>query len=234
MGESYAFAALRQMTHRTNGYFATSPSEQQALYKAFTNVFYKLHRQTAEYLDDCQVLDSLKPIFTHFFVGVLPIQYILCILDMYTLEGHKVLYRFGITLMVLFKKEAAEKLLTISNAADWWHTLQHWTHHPMFNFEYLVRKAYGVHGGIDRQRLRFPSRNILFRIIRMEQDHIRHKMDDDKSNARLERAKPLGLVDDVAPLMESGERGKAVLAHSVEARTVIAQWLPLTLRLTNM
>lgn len=236
MSESYAFAAIREMGHAAAWYFPTSRIEHAALCCAFGDVLRKLHEQTAEYLEDRGVLDvdGLAPIFQDFFVDLIPFECVLRIMDIYTLEGHKVLFRFGVALLVLYKKESAEQLLTISNADDWWHTLKLWAYSARFDFEVVVRKAYGVHGRGIRRQMRFPRRGILQQIIRMEEERIRANEElNDDGQYQEPPARPLGLVRKPA-VVAWEEEVKPLLMQSIQARQHIAEWLPLTLRLTNL
>lgn len=235
MSESYTFAAIREMGHAVTWYFPTSRIEHAAWCCAFGDVIRKLHEQTAEYLEDRGVLDvdGLAPIFEDFFLDLLPFRYVQRIMDIYTLEGSKVVYRFGVALLVLYKKESAEQLTTISNADEWWQTLKHWAHSSRFDFELVVRKAYGVHGRGIRRQMHFPRRSILQRIVRMEEERIRtdEELNEDGKYQELP-ARPLGLVPKQAEGAE--EEVKPILAQAVQARQHLAQWLPLTLRLNNL
>lgn len=235
--ESYAFAAVREMGHAVQWYFPCSRIEHAAWCCTFADVLRKLHLQTADYLEDRGVFDvvALAPIFRDFFVGVMPLPYVLRILDIYTLEGYKVIFRFGVALLVLFKKEAAEQLLIISNASDWWQNLKEWTHNRQrFNFEFVVRKSYGVHGRGFRKQMRFPRRSILQRILRMEEDRIRADDElDENAVYREPPARPVGLVRKPPPAFGE-EEIKSILVQDVQTRQLIAQWLPLTLRLSDI
>lgn len=239
--ESYAFCSLREMAHQPAWFFPISASEHRAHVKAFGAIMAKLHPQTAEYLDDRGVLDFLDPFFVHFFVSYIPIEYVLRILDLYTLEGLKVVYRFGVSLLVLFRMESAKDLLTISNAEDWWKYFKEWSFDKRkFNFESVTRKAYGVHGHGIRRRLRFPRRHILQRIVGMEEQiflteqHDKGTMESDKSTVCVS---PLGIVEKGPEQLlndTDSEVIKPILASSIEARLSLAQWMPLTLRLSNL
>jgi TBC1 domain family member 24 len=235
MSESYTFATIREMGHAASWYFPTSRTEHAAWCCAFGDILRKLHEHTAEYLEDRGVLDvdGLSPIFQDFFLDLLPLQHVQRIMDIYTLEGSKVLFRFGVALLVMYKVESAEQLITISNANEWWHTLKHWAFSSRFDFELLVRKAYGVHGRGLRRQMRFPSRAILERMIRMEEERIRadEELNED-GNYQEPPSRPLGLV--CKKPLATEEEEKPVLAHSVQARQHLAQWLPMTLKLTNL
>lgn len=144
MSEAYTFCAIREMTHQSAcWYFPVSAREHNAWCRAFGDIMRKLHPATAEYLEDRGVLDveGLAPIFQNFWIGILPLKYIQRIMDLYTLEGSKVLFRFGVALLVLYKIESAEMLITISRADEWWNTMKNWAFSKRFNFDLVVRKA---------------------------------------------------------------------------------------------
>lgn len=110
MSESYVFCAIREMTHASSSkwYFPIrGHSEHVAYQKAFLQVLEKLHPQTAFTLmhDQCNQDEYTAAIFQDFFTTILIEEHALRILDIYTLEGNKVLFRFGIALVVLYQKE---------------------------------------------------------------------------------------------------------------------------------
>jgi hypothetical protein len=238
MSESYAFCAIREMGHAVAWYFPVSRSEHAAWCGAFTMVMKKLHPATAEYLEDRGILDSvegLSPIFKDFFVEILPLKCVLRIMDLYTLEGFKVIFRFGVSLLVMYKKVIFEQLVTISNADEWWNTMKLWANSgsKRFDFELLVRKAYGLQGTGIRRQLRFPGRSILQRLIRMEEERIRaDALLDDDGAYQEPAARPLGIEHH--PAVGGEEEVKPILVQSMEIRQHLAQWLPLTLRMTNL
>ena len=262
--EAYAFCVVREMSHCSHQYYAVGGSRRQpgrrrrmvvqhvAWTRAFGHVLTKLHPQTAEYLEDRGVLETVGVhVFQNLFTDILPLEDCCRIMDLYTLEGAKVLFRFGVALLVLFKKESAEQLLTISNADDWWHYFRQWTSmtettsQPIrgsYDFERVVRKAYGVHGsggtgrrGMMRRPLGFPRRNILSRIIRMEESLLLQEQvesgefDTTDGELVVPPSQPLGLV-----LPQSDKQPKPVLAATRQARLKLAEWMPLTLRYTNL
>lgn len=238
MSESYAFTSIREMAHSgASWYFATTRREHIAHCRCFGVIMRKLHPHTAEYLEDRGVLDdkSLERIFRDMFVGILPIRLVHRIMDVYTLEGYKVLYRVGISLFVLYKIEAAQNLITISNADEWWTCLKMWAGHRLFNFNVVMRKAYGVHGRMLRTQLRFPGRPLLARIIRVEEQILADEGFEDETESQ--DASPLGLVETHETIEASGrveEVVKRVLAQDMFTRQLLANWLPLTMRLTNL
>lgn len=241
--EAYAFCTVREMAHAPAAYFPVSKIEEVAWNKAFVDVMGKLHPQTAEYLDDRGVFDDLSPLFRHFFITILPLNICCRIMDVYTFEGSKVIFRFGVALLVLFKKDAAEQLLTISNAAEWWKFLRQWTYSPRFKFDMIVRKAYGIHGRAGlRQQMRFPRRHILRRIIRMEEERaLQSNVADQEDTSEMATTSvfdtpsdPLGLQIPPLPLDPDEAVPEPVLAVPRSVRLNLAAWMPLTLRMVNL
>lgn len=238
MSESYAFTSIREMAKSASWFLASTRTESAAWCATFREVIFKLHSTTAEYLDDRGVLDvdGLTPLFHDFGLEVLPFPVVQRMMDLYTLEGYKVLMRFGVALFVLYKKESAENLVTISNEKDWWENFTKWSHSPRFDVESVVRKAYGLHHhgtGLRRQMLRFPRRHILERIIRSEDHRIRQdELLDEDGHYQEPVAQPLGLVQPEPHALK--EPVVALLAQPIERRQHLAQWLPLSLRLTNL
>jgi len=111
MSESYAYSMLREMAHNSSFYFAVSPLEHVAWCRAFMDILNRLHPQTATCLREAHLegenkrFDGLDPIFKNFFTPVLKFVHVLRIMDIYTLEGYKVIFRFGVALLCMFKKD---------------------------------------------------------------------------------------------------------------------------------
>ena len=105
MSESYVFCALREMAHAPNWYFPTYRREYAAWVNAFCDILERLHPTTATFYKRHGVwnVPGMAPLFRDFFTDLLPQKYVLRILDIYTLEGSKVIFRFGVALLTLFK-----------------------------------------------------------------------------------------------------------------------------------
>jgi hypothetical protein len=168
MSESYVFTALREMAHHTTWYFPCNLPEHVAHGRAFLDVLSKLHPQSSTMLRDLGVSERFtQAIFQDLFVPLLPEEYVLRIVDIYTFEGSKVLFRFGVALVVLLLKEwntetavnspansetASAPAVTPADGEDCWKCLQEWTHSERFDFELLVRRSYGLHKRGVRKR----------------------------------------------------------------------------------
>jgi len=84
MSESYAFCAIREMSHQADWYFPITMRQHRAWCSAFSDVLRKLHKSTYAYLEDRGVMDDLSPIFQDLFLGLLPFEAISRIMDIYT------------------------------------------------------------------------------------------------------------------------------------------------------
>jgi hypothetical protein len=260
MSESYVFYACREMYHHSAWFFAGSRSEHIATQRAFSDVLGRLHPHTLDTMKEQDVITQYtKEIFQNFFTNILPEGKVLRLMDIYSLEGNKVLFRFGVALAVLYGKEYKEHYMYASTDPNkWWLGLFDYCHGggdgQGLNFEVLVKKAYGVHGRGVRKRFRFPRRPILSRIIEIEEEKYRKEKlllraqsnDDenatdaadggaeDETDFYLDQIEPLDLVIPPQPTDPNRERIVPHLASSNFVRTKIAEWLPLSLRFTKL
>lgn len=264
MNESYAFYACREMYHHSAWFFASSRSEHIAMRRAFADILGRLHPNTLQKMEEQDMVsDFTKEIFQNLFTTIFPERMVLRLMDIYSLEGHKVLYRFGIALAVLYGKEYKEHYMYASTEPNkWWLGLMDYCHGGAdsqgLNFEVLVKKAYGVHGRGVRKRFRFPRRPILARIIEIEEEKYRKEKEESRARYEskdnggdrhtgeedagrdgmiefyLDQIEPLGLVIPPPPTDPNRERIVPRLASSAFVRTKLAEWLPLSLRFTNL
>lgn len=259
MSESYVFYACREMYHHSAWFFAGSRSEHIATQRAFADVLGRLHPHTLDTMKEQDVITQYtKEIFQNFFTNILPEGKVLRLMDIYSLEGNKVLFRFGVALAVLYGKEYKEHYMYASTDPNkWWLGLFDYCHGggdgQGLNFEVLVKKAYGVHGRGVRKRFRFPRRPILARIIEIEEEKYRKEKlllraqsnydenaadadggADDEIDFYLDQIEPLDLVIPLPPTDPNRERVIPRLAASNFVRTKIAEWLPLSLRFTKL
>ena len=263
MSESYAFYACREMSHHSAWFFASSRSEHIAMQRAFSDILGRLHPNTLQTMKEQDVVSQFtKEIFENFFTTIFPESMVLRLMDIYSLEGHKVLYRFGVALAVLYGRSYKEHYMYASTEPNkWWLGLVDYCYGGAdsqgLNFEVLVKKAYGVHGKGMRKRFRFPRRPILARIIEIEEEKYRKEKEesmtrntslqvdgslpdkvedeiDGTAGFYLDQIEPLGLVSPPMPTDPSRERVMPKLAVSAFVRTKLAEWLPLSLRFTNL
>ena len=110
MSESYVFCSIREMAHNNTWYWASSQAEHIAYGRAFLDVLDRLHPHTSRNLIDHGMQhEYTQAIFQDFFTSLLQESHAVRIMDIYTLEGSKVLFRFGVALIVLYQQEWKEK-----------------------------------------------------------------------------------------------------------------------------
>ena len=223
MSESYAFGALREMAQNSSWYFPVTQVEHHAWCQAFCDILHRLHPATAASMRENGSLnpEGLAPIFKYFFLPILPPEMVLRIMDIYTFEGYKVIFRFGIALLCLFKRDVVRDCLFIATPEQWWWQLREYTYSGMCPFEVLCQKAYGYHGNKNRKRLRFPRRHILSRIIKLEEE----KASNDMVFVEIDSPpRPVGLL----------ENENIILGKPATRRANLAKWLSPSLRLTRL
>ena len=253
MSQSYAFTAIREMAHHSTWYWPCSESEYFAHKRAFLDILSKLHPGTASAIQRCGIGERFtNAIFQDFFLPLLPESYVLRIVDIYTLEGSKVLFRLGVAIAVLFHKESksdltqsvmeetaeTSKASTMRSGEGWLEGLVEWTNSDKFDFELMLRKAYGVHGKGVRKRYRFPRRPILSRILRLEEERYSQQQKEVKDRGIFQQPliRPLGLILNKSNNKASldSEVREPRLAEPYWVRLKLADWLPLSLRLTKL
>jgi len=110
------------------------------------------------------------------------------LMDIYSLEGNKVLFRFGVALAVLYGKVYKEHYMYASTEPNkWWLGLVDCCHggedgQHCLSFDILLKKAYGVHGRGVRKRFRFPRRPVLARIIEIEEEKYRKEREQRRTH----------------------------------------------------
>ena len=210
MSESYVFCSVREMSHNTSWYWACSKSEHVAQQKAFLDILSKLHPSTAKSLQSNGFTNQYcEAIFSDFFQSILSEKDQLRVFDVYTLEGSKVLFRVGITLLVLFHKESK----TLPDGYNWWKSLQKYCQTKV-SIDYVLKKAYGFHGKGVRKRYRFPGRNIIQRIVQLEEEQYLKNHNNAEMEGQSTPVQPLGLVlpressDSIMPLLSRSTKGE--------------------------
>ena len=237
MSESYAFYVSRQILNTPTWYLAISQSEHNAYRQAFLAILGKLHPHTRVTLSEKGFEERLTDsIFCHFLTDILPESCVHRLFDIYTLEGTKCLFRFGVAIAVMYQREWNERYIYELDVSWWDGLVQFCKTQIVAQWEVVVNKAYGVHGRGIRQRFRFPRRPILTRIIQLEEDAFWARQMEEASDflpGKID-VKPLGLVPVKPSLDPDREAPVPKLAESTMVRTQLAEWLPLSLRFTKM
>eukprot|EP00561_Arcocellulus_cornucervis_P011076 CAMPEP_0185809538 /NCGR_PEP_ID=MMETSP1322-20130828/6256_1 /TAXON_ID=265543 /ORGANISM="Minutocellus polymorphus, Strain RCC2270" /LENGTH=622 /DNA_ID=CAMNT_0028505811 /DNA_START=121 /DNA_END=1989 /DNA_ORIENTATION=+ len=229
MPEAYAYVTLREMVCDHSQFLPPSKVDHYSYCRAFAQLLKRLHPETARQMEDTGALTprGLDPIFRRFFVTLLRYDHVLRIMDIYTIEGAKVLFRFGVALIAMHKSElkAAAAKGRGADAHTFWKTLRDCAHSPRFNFNALVKRAYGSVGSKWRRKINFPRRRTLARMVRFNEEWAATHVSATNPHVP-PPPPPLGYVkkDDV-PIE---------LALPTSVRAALAEWMPLQYRSTKL
>lgn len=222
MPESNAYACIREMSNTSRYYFPMSKIEHLSWCKTFGDLMRKMYPQTAVAMARCGALtpDGLDPIFRRFFVTILKREHVFRILDIYTIEGYKVIFRLGTIILCL--AHAYMVPYELSSAEAFWNGVRRVTHSDVFLFDILMKQAYGFNGKKYRSRRSFPRRKFIQRIMSYNESWAENIATDD---VMLLSHKPLGFVEGEIPI---------VLAKNVAERLSLAEFLPFSYKATKL
>lgn len=224
MPESYAYATLREMVNDHSRFVAPCKVDHYSYCRSFAQLMKKLHPETAREMEDNGSLTprGLDPIFRRFFTPLLRYEHVMRIMDIYTIEGAKVLFRFGVALIALYKTEL--KAAKTPDSKTFWKKLREYAHSKHFDFDKLVRKAYGPVGSKWRKRVNFPRRRTIARMVKFNEDWAASHVSTNK--LQMPPPPPLGYVKHADIPIQLG------IPSGV--RAALAEWLPLQYRSTKL
>lgn len=165
--------------------------------------------------------EGLDPIFRRFFVGILKKDHIMRILDVYTIEGYKVIFRLGTVILCL--AHAYMKPSELKSTKSFWAGVTRVTHSEQFLFDILIKQAYGFNGKKYRSRRSFPRRRFIQKLIRYNEAWAENNAVDDGN--LLITNKPLGFVEKDIPI---------ILAKNASERFSLAEFLPFSYKDTKL
>lgn len=231
MDEAYAYATLRQMLEDSSHFFALSRKEHIAFCHTFGDLMAKLYPQTHAIMERIEMLTpgALTPIFKRFFVTILRTEHVKRLMDLYTLEGVEVLFRFGTALMCLYHAHMTTLELNCPDVHSWWDGVRRFAHSRRFKFDiFLENQVYGVVSGRLRRRSIFPRRDVFERLIEKNEELAESgqlDLRDDDPVPYIYNEATLGFVEGEVPI---------VLAKHAQERHSLAFLLPTSLTSTKL
>jgi hypothetical protein len=164
--------------------------------------------------------DGLDPIFRRLFATILKKEHVYRILDIYTIEGYKVLFRLGTIILCLthFHLDPEE----LKTTESFWAGVRRVAHSDIFHFDVLVKQSYGFSGRKYKSRRSFPRRRFIQRLMSYNE---RWAENVATSHVLQLTLKPLGFVEGNIPI---------VLAKNVSARLSLAEFLPFSYKSTKL
>jgi len=220
MPESYTYAAIREMSNVHDFYFPVSKIEHHVWCKTFADLMRKLSHKTAVGMDACGALapDSLNPILCRCFVNILKREDVLRIIDIYTIEGYKALFRIGI--MVLRMSTEYMELSDFINVDSFWGGVKKVAHSDKFQFDVVIKRTYGENKYHNRQL--FPRRKFITQLMSSNEEWAERYSPSQSLNFC---QRPLGFIEGNIPI---------VLAKQSSSRLALAEFLPSTFKNTKV
>jgi hypothetical protein len=232
MEEAYAYATLRKMLEDSSHFFALSRVEHVAWCYTFKDLLQKNYPQTYDVMKTIGLLvpGALDPIFKRLFVQLLRPEHVKRIMDLYTLEGIEVIFRFGTALMCLFHAHMTTQAeFNCPDVHAWWGGVKIFAHSRRFRFDvFLEKQVYGVVSGIMMKRSIFPRRRVFQRMVERNEERAEdgeYDLTDDDMTAYVYNDSTLGFVQKDISI---------VLAKHAAERHALALWLPSSLTSTKL
>jgi len=222
MPESYAYSMIREMSNNSEYYFPMTKVQHLAWCKTFSDLMIKMYPQGASRMKGCGALtpDGLNPIFQRFFITLLKREHVLHLIDMYTIEGYKVIFRMGTSITCLCI--AFMTTTDFRNTDTFWSAVKRISHSHNFHFEVLLRQAYGFNGRRYKRRRSFPRRKFINRIMEYNEQLAETYSPSHSFELSI---RPLGFVEGDIPI---------VLAKQATTRLILTQYLPFAYKSTKI
>ena len=164
--------------------------------------------------------EGLDPIFRRLFATVLKKEHVYRILDIYTIEGYKVIFRIGTVLLCL-----AHFYLTpdeLRTAESFWAGVKRVAHSDTFAFDVLLKQSYGFNGKKYRSRRSFPRRRFIQKLMSYNEPWAEKRA---TSHILDLTRRPLGFVQGEIPI---------ILAKHASERLSMAESLPFAYKSTKL
>ena len=234
MDDAYAYATLRKMLEDSSHFFALSRVEHVGWCHTFADLMNRIYPQTYDVMKTIGLLlpGALDPIFKRFFVQLLRPEHVKRIMDLYTLEGIEVVFRFGTALMCLYHAHMTTQAEfdCPDDVHSWWDGVRKFSHSRRFKFDvFLQNQVYGVIAGRLMKRSIFPRRRVFQRMMERNEERAEggeFDLADDDLTAYVYNDSTIGLV-------EEGEVPIVLAKHAAE-RHALALWLPTSLTSTKL
>lgn len=144
MPESCAYGVVEDLWPLRSLFFPHSRSESDAWNGTFMDIVKDLFPETSVAMAKCgaDAPEFLSQILLRMFVPIFPLRHLVVVWDAWLCEGSKVIFRYGLALLKMYKKRLKALKLKEGQGAQWWAKLREWTHDPNFPFHELSTKAF--------------------------------------------------------------------------------------------
>mmetsp|Transcript_24041 Transcript_24041/g.36665 ORF Transcript_24041/g.36665 Transcript_24041/m.36665 type:complete len:364 (-) Transcript_24041:140-1231(-) len=164
--------------------------------------------------------EDIEPIFRRFFVTILKREHVLRILDIYTIEGYKIVFRFASLLLCFCHAYMTPE--EFETKEKFWDGVKRVSHSDDFMFDVLLKQSYGFNGKKYRSRRSFPRRKFIRKVMNYNEVWA----EEFCTNRVISISeKPLGYVQGNIPIL---------LAKKASERLSLAEFLPLAYKSTKL
>jgi len=232
MPDSYAFTIIRTMRSKVHFYLPTSKNVHISWLKTFSDLMRRVYPGAAKVLEPTGILDplgtGLDPIFRFLFTTVLQKEHAYRIIDIYTIEGYKALFRlssFFICFSLAYLSEG-----DLKDSDSFWRGFRNLAFSDNWKFNTLIDQAYGFQLRCCRKRPNsyYPRRTFIARLMEENESWAENmiassaQVDDSISSSKSSQSlSPLGFVEGPIPL---------VLLKHASYRLLLTEFLPQTFR----
>eukprot|EP00903_Cladosiphon_okamuranus_P022524 g20721.t1 len=234
MPESCVYGVVDELWVMRPLFFPHSEGEFEAWAATFKNMVKDFFPQTSKEMSKCGAdePEHLSQILLRMFVPILPLRYLVVVWDAWFCEGSKVIFRYGLALLKMYKKRLKTLKLKPGQGAQWWAKLRDWVHEPSFSFPELTSKAFNLR---TRGGLRPVSWAMLENYHDKNEAEVRSRMDR-VAGAKLDQN---GVAADRAdeaqpffwpPFQLTATFPPPALLAGLPARAKLVKWVPEILR----
>ncbi|CAM9603061.1 unnamed protein product [Ectocarpus sp. 12 AP-2014] len=234
MPESCVYGVVEELWGMRPLFFPHTEEEFEAWAATFKNMVKDFFPETSKEMSKCGAdePEHLRQVLLRMFVPILPLKYLVVVWDAWFCEGSKVIFRYGLALLKMYKKRLKALKLKQGQGAQWWSKLRDWVHEPSFSFDDLANKAFSLR---TKSGLRPISWAMLENYHDKNEAEVKSRMDkvagsrlDHKGVAadRADEAQPFFWP----PFQLTATFPPPVLLADVPARAKLVKWVPEILR----
>ncbi|CAN0010368.1 unnamed protein product [Scytosiphon promiscuus] len=234
MPESCVYGVVEELWSMRPLFFPHSEGEFEAWAATFKNMVKDFFPETSKEMSNCGAdePEHLKQILLRMFVPILPLKYLVVVWDAWFCEGSKVIFRYGLALLKMYKKRLKGLKLKRGQGGQWWAKVREFVHEPSFSFPELTQKAFSLR---TKRGLRPVSWAMLENYHEKNEAEVKSKMDK-VAGARMDQ---LGVAADRAddaqpffwpPFQLSATFPPPALLADLPSRAKLVKWVPEILR----
>ncbi|CAM9661879.1 unnamed protein product, partial [Laminaria digitata] len=146
MPESCVYGVVEELWSMKPLFFPHNEGEFASWAATFSNMVKDFFPETSKEMAKCGA-DSpqyVGQILIRMFVPILPLKHLVVVWDAWFCEGSKVIFRYGLALLKMYKKRLKALKLKAGQGGQWWSKLRDFVHEPSFSFQDLSARAFNL------------------------------------------------------------------------------------------